>query len=344
MAFGSNALTAKTKAKFSKYLTKGDYQNLLAKEQLSEVVNYLRNNTNYSEYLNSVSDDNIHRAELEDLLRNSIFQRFSQLLRFADKKTLGFYHYQVILFEIKLVTSYFQSLGTIPIEKQDKLPVFYLARYSKVNFKALASASDYQMFVDGLVDTPYQTIFLRYRPQNNERVNYTNIEIALNKYYYQELNRLIQKHFKGRHKRAVNELIYTHIELENLTRIYRLKKYFNAEPQAIKAIISPYYKKIKAKQLNHMIDNLDATQFLSEIKTTKYISDFGEDSVISIENYMKQVMYNVSKHYLNFSNNAAVVLVSYLELIEIEIENIIEIVEGKRYNIESEQLTKLLIG
>ena len=340
---GCPALIAKARAKYSKNLSRKNYQDLLAKENLSDVVGYLRNHTHYGKYLQTISDDTIRRAQLEEMLRDSLFLRFSELLRYADEKTKNFHQHQIILNEIKQISMYFRSLNSLDKANQIAFTSYQLSRYSKVNFNALLKANDYHQFMDALINTPYYAIFSRFIPREGEKVNYTNIEVALDQYYYQEVKKLVDLYFSNEDKRQVNELINTKIEVENLTRIYRMKKYYKAKPLQIKLNMAPYYQKIKKVHLEKMIDELDAQQFLAELKNTKYSSYISDEPYAHIENYMKKILYSLSKHYLHFSSNASVVMSSYLVLSEIEVTNIIEIIEGKRYNTDSEELIKLLI-
>ena len=46
---------------------------------------------------------------------------------------------------------------------------------------------------------------------------------------------------------------------------------------------------------------------------------------------------------MRFSTNPNIILVSYLSLLDIEIRNIIDIIEGIRYKVENDKIAKLLI-
>ena len=51
MAFASNAILAKARSMYGGHLTSSDYEALLSLKSVSEVVNYLKNNTDYSSIL-----------------------------------------------------------------------------------------------------------------------------------------------------------------------------------------------------------------------------------------------------------------------------------------------------
>ena len=62
-----------------------------------------------------------------------------------------------------------------------------------------------------------------------------------------------------------------------------------------------------------------------------------------IEHYTNRVSYQINRKYLHFSTNAAVVFLAYFTLSELELGNIINIIEGIRYQVAAEEIRKLLI-
>ena len=73
----SNAVLAKTLAKYGKRLTDKDYASLLSCKSVSEVVTYLKNNTSYKEILKKVNEREVHRGRLELILRQKLAEDFS---------------------------------------------------------------------------------------------------------------------------------------------------------------------------------------------------------------------------------------------------------------------------
>lgn len=337
------ALNAKIKAKFSKHLKQKDYQNLLTKESLSEVADYLKNSTYFKDYFSNVSSDNIRRAKLESILRDSVFLRYQQLLKFAPNDKKEFFKYQVMLSECKAIVRMFTMMKSKNRPTELDVSTFQLTKHSKVNFHALLSAKNILEFMDGLINTQYYDVLRAFTTQTVEKINYTNLENALNKYYYGEVKRLIDEYFTDQEQKDINKVFNCHIEIENLTRIYRLKKSFKYDVSYIKSVLTPYYSLINKKRLDQFIDRLNADEFVNELRRTAYAKYIPGQPFVHIENYMERMLYNVSRHYLSFSSSAAVALVCYAELVEIEIQNIIEIIEGIRYKTPDEEIKALLI-
>ena len=64
----SYAVLTKARSKFGKRLTEKDYSNLLACQNVTEVMSYLKSNTHYSAALRDINEREVHRGRLEVLL------------------------------------------------------------------------------------------------------------------------------------------------------------------------------------------------------------------------------------------------------------------------------------
>jgi len=131
--------------------------------------------------------------------------------------------------------------------------------------------------------------------------------------------------------------------LENITKIYRLKKYYNSSPSDIKKVLNPTYKRINKKLLDELIETKDAQGFLLAINQNGYNIPTDVKEFQYIEYQMDAIMFDLNKRLMRFSTNPNIILVSYLSLLEIEIRNIIDIIEGIRYKVENDKIAKLLI-
>lgn len=60
------------------------YQELLHKKSVAEIAGYLKHETSYAAALKDVRENNIHRGQLESILRQEIFKKTMKLYRYAD--------------------------------------------------------------------------------------------------------------------------------------------------------------------------------------------------------------------------------------------------------------------
>ena len=82
-SYASNAILAKALSMYGNRLSSNDYSNLLACNNVREVALYLKNYTNYSEVLTDLNENDVHRGQLEVLLKKKIF-----LLKLPFKKMI----------------------------------------------------------------------------------------------------------------------------------------------------------------------------------------------------------------------------------------------------------------
>jgi len=141
----------------------------------------------------------------------------------------------------------------------------------------------------------------------------------------------------------MQEIFNTQIELDNITKIYRLKKYYKSSPFDIIDVLNPTFQRIPQRMLYEWIETCDAEQFLKKIGESAYKNYIDDKNFVFIEDHMDAIHHNLNKHIIRFSSNPDLILVAYLGLLEVEIQNVIDIIEGVRYNVEIEKIAKMLI-
>ena len=96
----SGAIPAKARAKYGRRLTSEDYNNLIHCKTVAEVANYLKSNTYYNDVLSQLNEHNIHRGQVELLLKQKLFYDFDELCRYESRSGNGFSSFIVIRYEI----------------------------------------------------------------------------------------------------------------------------------------------------------------------------------------------------------------------------------------------------
>ena len=115
-ALSSNAVATKAKAMYGKRLRKEDYQELLRKRSVNEVAAYLKNETAYSDILDGVRENAIHRSQLEHLLKKDLYLKSQRLANFAGVGHRQFYDYLIRLAEIDQILNCIHALEGIDRE------------------------------------------------------------------------------------------------------------------------------------------------------------------------------------------------------------------------------------
>ncbi len=339
----SLAMAAKAKAMYGKHLKSDDYTELLRKKTVQEIAGYLKNETAFKSVLKGINEFSIHRGHLEMLIRQTFYLDFLELIRYGQSKKDHFYEYGVLMIEIKQILMSIRLLSETDKTNQiAQLPIF-ANRMISFDVEELIKVNTFDELLSVLKNTPYYSILKPLKPRSVLDIDYANFEIVLKAYYYKRVYEIIEQEFTGKDKKDIRDLFDTQIELENITKIYRLKKYYNASPSEIKKVLNPTYKRISKNDLDEWIDTLDAQAFLHAVNKNAYDIPTDAKEFQYIEYQTDAIMFDLNKRLMRFSTNPNIILVSYLSLLDIEIRNIIDIIEGIRYKVENDKIAKLLI-
>lgn len=339
----SLAMAAKAKAMYGKHLKSDDYTELLRKKTVQEIAGYLKNETAFKSVLQGINEFAIHRGHLEMLIRQTFYLDFLELIRYGQSNKDHFYEYGVLMIEMKQILMTIRLLSETDKTNQiAQLPIF-ANRMISFDVEKLIKVNTFDELLMVLKNTPYYNLLKPLKPRSILDIDYANFEVVLKSYYYKRVYEIIDHEFTGKDKQDIKDLFDTQIELENITKIYRLKKYYNSSPIEIKKVLNPTYKKIQKKVLDEWIDTKDAHAFLLAVNQNAYDIPTDLKEFQYIEYQTDAIMFDLNKRLMRFSTNPNIILVSYLSLLEIEIRNIIDIIEGIRYKVDNDKIAKLLI-
>ena len=91
-----------------------------------------------------------------------------------------------------------------------------------------------------------------------------------------------------------------------------------------------------------MIVICDADEVLDRV-AKKYHLYTHDLRFTSIEQYVQMIQFNMGHHMIEYYQDSHVVFLSYLLLAETEIQNLINIIEGIRYQIAPDRIRALLV-
>lgn len=342
-SFSSNAILAKARSMYSHRLTEQNYEELLKRRSINDLVSYLKSETVYSDILSELKEVNIHRGQLENLLNKETFLRLYRLMRYASKKEMEFYRLGITELEIKLVLTKTRLIVSDYFTGYEIEIPDYLNKYASFDLYGLLAINDYDGLLVLLRGTKYYDALLKYKPKKDERFDSNMLELELKHIYYQEYVNTINKLFKGQKRKDLLTMINTSIELQNITKIYRLKKYFNATPDQIRETLFLEYSRIPRNVMNEMIETKDASEFLKKLAKSPYKLYVDDHEFVYIEYHTETIRYNLAKRFMRFSTDSALVYMTYKIVYQVEIDNLKHIIEGLRYGEAPQNIKAMLI-
>lgn len=342
-SYASNAIISKARTMYGKRLTAKDYTSLLSCGTVPEVLSYLKGHTKYAPLLNSISERDVHRGQLELILRQQLFYDFAALCRYEISSGEHFSQYIIMRTEIEQIMHFLMLLNSGKAEEYLYALPMYFESHTTIDLKALAKARTYEEFLETLgTHNKYRSILSGYKPKNGEPLDMPAIENALYTHLYQTVFEIIDQFTKGKQKRELRHIFTSHIDLTNFVRILRLKKYYHLDSDKIKTQLLPFGT-LRDAQLEAMCRADSSKEVFAIMGNTapgRMISKMEYNYAGEISERGK---YDLGRKNIHFSSYPAVVLMSYIFLEEAELSNVVNIIEGVRYKVEPDTIKSLLI-
>ena len=338
----ANAILAKARAMYGKSLDESDFQALLNCKSVSEIAIYLKQRTRYASVLSVLDETNIHRGQLETLIRQEIYFDLFALSRYAHEDTLAFSDFFISRMEIEQIIKCLMLMNIGKAEEYVYIMPLSLDEFTDISLKSLAGVHSYSDMLNALKGTRYYSVLSGLLPKDNSRADITSIEIALENKSYEKAISTIDN---GKHKsdrKELHDIFMSMLDIENMSRIIRLKKYYGFSAEQIMSMLIPYGRFSK-KMLAELCNAENADQVIALSKST-HIGRLTSKLKYHEQRQMTDVMiYNYCKHHLRLSPNPTIVMISYIYLREIELKNIVNLIEAARYGLPADEKVKLLI-
>lgn len=330
------AMIVKAKAKASQHLNIDDYRAMINMHSVGEIASYLKGDTRYADVLAPVNEKAIHRKYLEQRIRSQAQLDFKALLLFM--KTSHHHFYEFFVKEMETDHILF-VLHAIEAGSKYHLGQFLMHLNSLMAFdvELLATCKSYSEVLQVLKGTVYEPVL---RGLNKEVVDLAKIEDQLHTFYNQSMLDLIEK--ESQHQEIL-DLFKMKLELNSLAHGYRLKKYFGNDLPSRRVQLQVTSHKIPKRTLDTWLNEGSAESMLQGIQESYYGKYITLDESKHIEYSFSMILYKILKQKMRSSTDADTILFSYINLVSIEIENIIDIIEGIRYSISKEEIIDLLI-
>lgn len=342
--FSSSAIAAKARAMYGQRLTASDYNEMMKRATVPEVAVYLRDNTHYGSAMAEMGGENTHRGQIEDRLRQFRYDQYARLINYSFSKDAKFWNYLFLWDEVEQVINIMRYFGSG--SEGDYLPSYsrHLMEHCSYDLKALLQCRSYRDMMEVMAGTDYQKILERYPPRGDgdkNQIDMVMCERDLEVYYYDKVFAMIDKEFSGNDAKELREIFMGRIDAQKLTSAYRLRRFFKSTPEYISEALLPYKTSSQKliQRIMHCDDNAELLEIMSSSRLNKNEA-LDEDYIESMTNRERE---RVSRKMLRYSRCPACTLVSYMTQTEIELENIINIVEGIRYGMVPEDIKKLLI-
>lgn len=341
MNSSANALYAIAHSKFGKRLRKSNYDEMIGLGSVVDVAGYLRKKTVYGEALESVKDGTIHRGHLEELLRGHVLKNVKELERFGTLVGLRFSEVIESEADTKELLKFFRLYNAGRPEEYVFVMPTDVKSIKGVNITKLSEARSVEDVVAAVKASDLCDVVKKIPP--GDRVDYTAVEVSLSQFLVDKID-TVAKRLDSNDRKEFELVFGIKCELDNVERIYRMKRFGYSDPTVIKSFLIKKSCHIEKEKLDKMINASSADEVLNIFRTTYYGKDAEKFEFVNIDNFLKSICYKNTKKLFRFSTSPIVCVITYMMLSEYELANVIQIVEGVRYDLPREEIRSLLTG
>ncbi len=322
------ALNAKMKCMYANNLSK---EELLRQNNLKEAINFIRTKFPILENLN----EKMHRKELEQELNNLFIYDILKIFKYLNKNEIEILMQFLSKYEINCVKNVFRNVTTNRDSREYLKNIDNWTTKMFKNIDGINQITEETQFLELIKSEEYYKIFEEYE-ELIENAPLEEIEVKLDKFYFEKIYNLAKKVNKN-----LWYLVGTEIDLLNIVWIYRAKKYFKYSMEQTKEILIPISYKINKKTLENLLSCTDFCEMKSVLDDTIYKTVFSEENRVEYEK--SKYLYDINIKLFRTKMFDISTVFCNINLIDIEIKNIINIVEGIRYKLDKTEIQKKII-
>ncbi|MDD6484385.1 MAG: V-type ATPase subunit [Clostridiales bacterium] len=339
-----SALSAKLKAMHAKFLTPEDYEQLMGKKTVNDVCSYMKNTPGYGDILSDINAADIHRGQMEILVKGSVVNDYTRLYSFADSSKRYILKYWFMHHEIEFLIREIQYIYTHEErdtgEINDEIFERFFKTHTGIDREGMYSAKNLDDCANACKNTPYYEPLRRAQSLD---VEFFSISMILESFYYNAFWRDINTKVPKDQRELFRLLVGSKIDALNLMWIYRGKKFFNFPEELIYTYLIPVRHRISEEEIKNLVKSESAEIFLARVRETKYAKLFSgvETGTYPELNYRRMIRKNAKRVFVSHSQSLAAVY-AFLYLKEFEVLNIKTIIECVRYGVEPEEIRRRL--
>ncbi|MCQ2471120.1 MAG: V-type ATPase subunit [Clostridia bacterium] len=333
---------AKSRALYGKRLKKQDYDSLVNCKNINELVTYLKTRTAYAETFETANSE-MSAFQVEELLKVDTLKVFQKISKYEISTGEHFYKYFIMKNDISEILKFLHYLIVGRAEEYLKILPPFINEQTDVDLISLSSAQNFDDVLKVLKGTPYDDALKPFRATYKQPETYIEMETALNKILWDAEYSIVER-YKGKQKKEITELLTYETDMENIVRIYRLKRLASADKDTIKEYLNPHFTHFTHRDVEKMLEKSTAREMLQQAADSYYKKYFASTQFLTLEDFTQRIIYQKLHKEIRYSTDPVAVMICYFFLKQNEVDNVIHIAEGIRGKIPAETIESVLIG
>ena len=318
-------------------MTDEQLQEIVRFSDVPQVAAYLKKTPEYAKAWSDLDENNLHRGEIEKLLKKSIFQNFSRIYHFANPEQRKFLDLYSKRYEIRVLkevmTNIFDHRDTDPVDVSPYREFFRL--HSNIDVDRITTCSTMEELISCLKGNEFYIPLSKI--QEHETALLFDYGMALDLYYFTQIWNIRKKLFKGKDLEEITRTYGEKFDMLNLQFIQRSKRCFQMEPAAIYALLVPMNYKLRKEEITTLVEAPTPEEFRRIFNGTYYGKKYEQLTVASLEEFYNYILRSILEQEARKDPYSVAVIYSYLYHKEHEVNRLTIALECVRYGVDPEQ-------
>lgn len=337
-----SGITTKIRAMHKRLISDAAFRELANLTSVQEAVLFLKRQPGYQDIFQSVDETSLHRVEIEDNLRSSIYDDFSSIYSFANMSQrkymdLYFKRYEVDFIKSCLRNTYSNNeVSSNDLELNKK----FFERHSQIDLEKIKVCTTIDELIQGLKDTEYYSGLSRLEHISNPTL--FNYENALDFQYFSSLWKNMQKVLDKKDLEIIIRDQGSKMDLLNILWIFRSKQYYNMSNADVYAMLLPHQYKLKTMDITKLVEASTKEEYFQALASTYYGKRYQLTSIASVEDVYAQVRNK--QHLVDAREHpySIATINSYLYFKETEVDLLTTTLECIRYRVEPSEILNII--
>lgn len=327
-----SGIVTKIRAMRAKLLKPEQFETIAALGSVPEIADYLRQNTAYADVLESLTDDQIHRGNIEKLLVRSLYHDYTKIYRFCGQKQRQFmrlimksYEINLINYCLRIVINRYKQ----PFDLNYKRAFF--DRYSQISIEKLITSRTTDELIENLRGTEYYAPLTKLKDSRD--VTLYDYDLALDLYYFTAIWKQRKKVLQKDDIELFTRDCGSQIDLLNLQWIYRAKKYYSMKPADIYLLLIPINYRLSTDLIKELVEAPGLDEFQAALEKTTYARHYNFHQNLTIEQMYAECLHHLYTVDLRRNPYSIAAVNTYLFLKEEELKKLTTAMECIRYRL-----------
>lgn len=331
-----SGVNTKIRAMQKNFISKEEFREIVSLPDVPSVISYLRKYPSYQKEFDRMQEAELHRADVEFLLGNSVYGDYSKIYRFCNESQRVFLREYARRYAIKYLKKClsYAFIGETPNPNVYLYRWFY-DKYTPLDMDALFRATTLEDTIHALEGTEYYPVLSKvYESGEAQLFDY---ETALDMYHFRTMWNNRKKLFSKEGCEAITIGFGTKFDLLNIWYIHRAKQNFRMSEADIYALMIPTLYKLKSREIQALVEADSEEAFEAALAGTFYGRRYTEFGPQNLGDMYEFVGRHVLKVEAGKHPNSIAVMYRYLYDKEVQDAALTAAIECVRYGLPPEE-------